>query len=465
MPDTTFHLDEEPYDLGAAGVVDLRASRTPAAPAERPAWTPTPAERSFQPAPAAAAPPDDAGDPYNIDPVDGYDARKAVAGAPRRDADDPAALLKRALTLTVELGASDLHIAAGRAPLVRVSGALQPLTEVGEWSTKTVEAVLTSAMTEKQWFRFREELELDFAHTLNAESRFRVNVYRQRDALGAAFRLIPTDIKTLRDLGLPESIGAFADLPRGLVLVTGPTGSGKSTTLAALIDRANETRPDHIMTVEDPIEFVHSSKRALINQREVGEDTKSFGAALKHVLRQDPDIILLGELRDLESISVALTAAETGHLVFATLHTSDAPQSIDRIIDVFPAHQQQQVRMQLSLVLQGVMCQTLVPRKDGQGRAVAVEVLKTTPAIANLIRSAKSSQIISAMQTGSNLGMQTMDQHLAALASEGTITVEAAESKAHDVETMRQLMSRPHVQSSPADSYVSSMRMPIGAQR
>ena len=227
------------------------------------------------------------------------------------------------------------------------------------------------------------------------------------------------------------------------MLVTGPTGSGKSTTLAALVDRANETRADHIMTVEDPIEFVHTSKRALVNQREVGADTQSFGQALKHVLRQDPDIILLGELRDLESISVALTAAETGHLVFATLHTSDAAQSIDRIIDVFPAHQQQQVRMQLSLTLQGVVCQTLVPRANGRGRAVAVEVLKTTPAIANLIRGAKTSQIVTAMQTGSAMGMQTMDQHLAALVSDGTITMEEAESKAHDLETVRQLVSKP----------------------
>jgi twitching motility protein PilT len=355
----------------------------------------------------------------------------------------PLRLLDQALAEVVELGGSDLHVAAGRAPSVRLSGALQTLTSVGIWDADDVQRILAAAMTPTQKAKFEEELELDFAYTLSAASRFRVNVYKQRDAWGAAFRLIPTEIKTLSQLGIPAAVAEFSDLPRGLVLVTGPTGSGKSTTLAALIDRANETRADHIMTVEDPIEFVHTSKRALVNQREVGADTQSFGQALKHVLRQDPDIILLGELRDLESISVALTAAETGHLVFATLHTSDAAQSIDRIIDVFPSHQQQQVRMQLSLVLQGVVCQTLVPKANGRGRAVAVEVLKITPAVANLIRGAKTSQIVTAMQTGSAMGMQTMDQHLAALVSDGTITMEEAEGKAHDVETVRQLATTP----------------------
>jgi twitching motility protein PilT len=357
--------------------------------------------------------------------------------------EQPLRLLDAALSEVVEIGGSDLHVAAGRAPSVRLSGALQTLTSVGIWDADDVQRILAAAMTPAQKAKFEEELELDFAYTLSAASRFRVNVYKQRDAWGAAFRLIPTEIKTLSQLGIPAAVAEFSDLPRGLVLVTGPTGSGKSTTLAALIDRANETRADHIMTVEDPIEFVHTSKRALVNQREVGADTQSFGQALKHVLRQDPDIILLGELRDLESISVALTAAETGHLVFATLHTSDAAQSIDRIIDVFPSHQQQQVRMQLSLVLQGVVCQTLVPKANGRGRAVAVEVLKITPAVANLIRAAKTSQIITAMQTGSSMGMQTMDQHLAALVSEGTITMDEAEGKAHDLETVRQLATTP----------------------
>jgi twitching motility protein PilT len=364
------------------------------------------------------------------------------------------ARLDTALSAVIGMKGSDLHVAAGAAPMVRVSGALRPVRNVGVWSAQDVQDILTAAMSPSQLERFRSELELDFAYSLGDQARFRVNVYQQRETWGAAFRLIPTEIKSFEDLGLPESLASFADLPRGLVLVTGPTGSGKSTTLAALIDRANETRADHIMTIEDPIEFVHTSKTALVNQREVGTDTHRFGAALKHVLRQDPDIILLGELRDLESISVALTAAETGHLVFATLHTSDAAQSIDRIVDVFSADQQQQVRMQLSMVLQGVVCQTLVPRADGQGRAVAVEILRVTPAIGNLIRTGKTSQLTTAMQTGSALGMQTMDQHLVTLVHDGVISIEAAETKAQDVNTLRQMVgnSRPR-QTAHADSY------------
>lgn len=350
------------------------------------------------------------------------------------------ARLDTALRAVIGMKGSDLHVTAGAPPMVRVTGALRPVRNVGSWTADDVRAILTSAMSADQRARFEQDLELDFAYSLGDLARFRVNVYRQREAWGAAFRLIPTDIKSFGDLGLPEAIGTFADLPRGLVLVTGPTGSGKSTTLATLIDRANETRADHIMTIEDPIEFVHTSKMALVNQREVGTDTHSFGAALKHVLRQDPDIILLGELRDLESISVALTAAETGHLVFATLHTSDAAQSIDRIVDVFSADQQQQVRMQLSMVLQGVVCQTLVPRADGQGRTVATEVLRVTPAIGNLIRTGKTSQLLTAMQTGGALGMQTMDQNLASLVNAGVITLEAAELKAQDINTLRQMV-------------------------
>jgi twitching motility protein PilT len=267
-------------------------------------------------------------------------------------------------------------------------------------------------------------------------------MYQQRGAIGAAFRLIPTEIKTLVDLGVPETVSQFATLPRGLVLVTGPTGSGKSTTLAALIDLVNKTRADHIMTVEDPIEFLHGNQKALVNQREVGEDTHSFGAALKHVLRQDPDVILIGELRDLETISVALTAAETGHLVFATLHTQDAPQTIDRIIDVFPPHQQGQVRAQLAATLRGVVCQTLVKKASGKGRVVATEVLIATPAVANLIREGKTFQIASAMQAGGELGMHTMDRHLADLANAGVISQRAAIDKAQDVEGIKQLIHR-----------------------
>ncbi|KQR54904.1 type IV pili twitching motility protein PilT [Leifsonia sp. Leaf336] len=299
-----------------------------------------------------------------------------------------------------------------------------------------------SLLTSRQQEIFSRELELDFAFTISANSRFRVNLYQQRGSIGAAFRLIPTEIKQLRELGVPEQIAKFAQLPRGLVLVTGPTGSGKSTTLAALIDLVNTTRADHIVTVEDPIEFMHKHKRAIVNQREVGHDTHSFNNALKHVLRQDPDVILIGELRDLETISVALTAAETGHLVFATLHTQDAPQTIDRVIDVFPPHQQDQVRAQLAATLQGVVCQTLVKRASGRGRAVATEILMITPAIANLIREGKTYQISSMMQAGRESGMHTMDQHLADLVNAGTVTRTAALEKAHDTEGIGRLIQR-----------------------
>ncbi|KQO63903.1 type IV pili twitching motility protein PilT [Curtobacterium sp. Leaf261] len=293
-----------------------------------------------------------------------------------------------------------------------------------------------------QLAQFEEKQELDFAYSLSTESRFRVNFYQQRGNWGAAFRLIPTKIKTLKDLGIPDHVGDFSKLPRGLVLVTGPTGSGKSTTLAALIDLVNETRADHIVTVEDPIEFMHEHKRAIINQREVGADTHSFANALKHVLRQDPDVILIGELRDLETISVALTAAETGHLVFATLHTQDAPGTIDRVIDVFPPHQQGQIRTQLATTLQGVVCQTLVPKATGTGRVVSTEIMRTTPAIGNLIREGKTYQITSAMQAGKDLGMHTMDQDLADLVNVGTITRKAAMEKVHDKEGFDRLVQR-----------------------
>jgi twitching motility protein PilT len=355
---------------------------------------------------------------------------------------DPEAALRAALSHVVDARASDLHISAGAAPMVRIDGSLAPIDGAPAWSGEEVRAVLGSIMSETHRARFEQELELDFAYSLSAESRFRVNVFQQRESMGAVFRLIPTKIKTIEELGIPGSIGRFAELPRGLVLVTGPTGSGKSTTLAALVDLANRTRNDHIVTVEDPIEFLHENKRALVNQREVGSDTHSFAAALKHVLRQDPDIILIGELRDLETISVALTAAETGHLVFATLHTQDAPQTIDRIIDVFPPEQQGQVRTQLAGTLQGIVCQTLVRRASGSGRVVATEVLVATPAIGNLVREGKSFQVHSAMQAGRDLGMHTMDQHLADLVSAGTITRQAAAEKAHDLEGLGRLLGR-----------------------
>lgn len=340
-------------------------------------------------------------------------------------------------------GASDLHITVNAPPMIRVDGSLRPITGAEAWPRHKVTDALYSIMSADQRERFEERLELDFAFSISANARFRVNFYQQRGAIGGAFRLIPTEVKQLADLGVPQVVGEFAKLPRGLVLVTGPTGSGKSTTLAALIDLVNRTRADHIMTVEDPIEFVHSNRRSLVNQREVGQDTHSFAEALKHVLRQDPDVILIGELRDLETISTALTAAETGHLVFATLHTQDAPQTVDRIIDVFPPHQQGQVRTQLAATLQGVMCQTLVKHASGTGRVVATEILFMTPAIANLVREGKTYQIPTALQAGRGLGMQTMDQHLAELVNAGQITHKSALEKVHDAEGFARLVQRP----------------------
>lgn len=361
----------------------------------------------------------------------------------RRDPNlNPDPDLDEALQKVLMTSGSDLHITADAPPMIRVDGALKPIAGAGVWSNEKVTSALLSIMTADQKARFDEVLEFDFAYTLSANARFRVNYYQQRNNMGAAFRLIPTEIKSLRELGVPDVIGNFAKLARGLVLVTGPTGSGKSTTLAGLIDIVNRTRADHIMTVEDPIEFLHSNHKSLVNQREVGHDTHSFAAALKHVLRQDPDVILVGELRDLETISVALTAAETGHLVFATLHTQDAPQTIDRIIDVYPPHQQGQVRAQLAATLQGVVCQTLVKRASGQGRVVATEVLVGTHAVANLIREGKTYQVHSAMQAGRDLGMHTMDQHLADLVNTGQITYEAAMEKAHDLDVMKRLVTR-----------------------
>ncbi len=330
------------------------------------------------------------------------------------------------LERVVDLGGSDLHLTVGIHPSVRVHGDIKPLTEFPVMTGSEIRRMIFAILTQKQRERFENDLELDTSHSVPGLGRFRVNVFLQRDAVGSVMRVIPFEVVPFEKLGLPQSVLQFAHLPRGLVLVTGPTGSGKSTTLASMIDIVNVSKPCHIMTVEDPIEFLHNHKKAVVNQREVGEDTYSFAAALKHVLRQDPDVILVGEMRDLETISTALTAAETGHLVFATLHTQDAPQSVDRIIDVFPAHQQQQVRTQLSSALQGVVTQQLVPTRDGRGRAVAAEVLVATPAVRNLIREGKTHQIYSAMQAGGKFGMQTMDMSLASLVKAGRISRELA---------------------------------------
>jgi twitching motility protein PilT len=350
--------------------------------------------------------------------------------------------LVEALTVMLERGASDLHLTSGARPTIRLSGSLVPIDEFPMLTPPVIQRVMYAIITQAQREKFEENLELDFAYSLPGRARFRVNLFRQRDALGAAFRVIPFEIKSLESLGIPPAVSNFAALPRGFVLVTGPTGSGKSTTLAALVDLANRTRHDHIMTVEDPIEFLHKHKGCLVNQREVGEDTWSFSNALKHVLRQDPDIILVGEMRDLETISVALTAAETGHLVFATLHTQDAAQTIDRIIDVFPPHQQQQVRQQLAMALQGVVCQTLCKTADGHGRVAATEVLVVTPAVRNLIREGKTHQIYSVMQAGAAHGMHTLDQHLAELVRTRRITYEVGAEKCHHIEDFNRLVGR-----------------------
>jgi len=350
--------------------------------------------------------------------------------------------LQAALRAMLALGASDLHVTSGAYPMVRLDGELQPLEEFGRMESESMQRSIYNILSQKQREQYEEILELDFSYALIGEARFRVNLYRQRDSIGAAFRVIPYEIKPLESLGIPPSVSNFAGLQRGLVLVTGPTGSGKSTTLASLIDLVNRQRAGHIMTVEDPIEFLHRHKKSLVNQREIGADTHSFGAALKHVLRQDPDVILIGELRDLETIQVALTAAETGHLVFATLHTQDSAQTIDRIIDVFPSGQQGQVRTQLATAIQGVVCQALCRRSDGPGRAVATEVMVATPAIRNLIREGKTHQIYSSLQAGSRLGMHTMDQHLADLVRQGRISYESGLETCHNHEDFNRLCGR-----------------------
>ena len=354
------------------------------------------------------------------------------------------------LEIVVDRGASDLHLTTGTPPAVRLNGVLHRLENYEPLEPDQLQRMIYSILTQRQRERLEQDLELDVSYALPGKGRFRVNVYFQRDALGAAFRMIPFEIKSVEQLGLPRQVEDFARLPRGLVLVTGPTGSGKSTTLAALVDIVNSERDQHIMTVEDPIEFLHKHKRCIVNQREVGHDTHSFADALKHVLRQDPDVILVGEMRDLETIQTALTAAETGHLVFATLHTQDAPQTVDRVIDVFPPFQQQQVRVQLAVTLQGVVTQQLLPTADGKGRAAAAEIMIATPAIQNLIREAKIHQIYSSMQAGAKHGMHTMDQHLTELVRAGRITYETAADRCHSIEELNRMLGRNNGGAGPA---------------
>jgi twitching motility protein PilT len=345
---------------------------------------------------------------------------------------DPRATIEALLRLTVLRGGSDLHLTAGIAPCIRVHGALRPIDDYAMLTPIDTAAMVRSILTPEQWEKFETTHEMDTSFSIENVSRFRVNVYQQRGSVGAVLRTIPHNIRNLAELGLPPDIDRFAHLPRGLVLVTGPTGSGKSTTLASLLDVANKTRSAHIMTIEDPIEYLHNHQRSVVNQREVGEDTSDFATALRHVLRQDPDIILVGELRDLETTAVAITAAETGHLVLATLHTQSAAQTVDRLIDIFPAHQQQQIRAQLANCMQGVITQALAPTRDGNGRTIVCEVMVVTPAIRNLIREGKVHQIPTFLQSSADLGMISFDQHLAQRYGEQIISKSTALELAHD---------------------------------
>ena len=330
-------------------------------------------------------------------------------------------LLKKLL----EMNGSDLHIPTNSPPQIRVHGHLQPL-DMPPLTPAETKALAYSVMTDAQKHRFEEDLELDFSFGMKGLARFRANIFNQRGAVGAVFRVIPFEIKSFTQLNLPPVVARLCDRPRGLILVTGPTGSGKSTTLAAMIDKINTDRHEHIITIEDPIEYIHQHKNCLVNQREVHSDTQGFGPALRAALREDPDIVLIGEMRDLETVEAALRIAETGHLTFATLHTNSAAQTINRIIDIFPSHQQSQIRTQLSLVLEGIVCQSLLP-KVGGGRVVSLEIMVPTHGIRNLIREDKIHQIYSAMQTGQEkMGMQTMNQSLATLYQKRLVTLETA---------------------------------------
>ena len=373
---------------------------------------------------------------------DGEAAKKRGSTRVGLDASDkPLIDLHEVLGLVLQYNASDLHLTNGLPPMLRIDGDIVPIQGYPEMEPEALHRIVYGMLSQKQREQFEENLELDLSYSLPGQARFRVNVYQQRGALGAAFRLVPFVIKSTEDLGLPHVIEEFARLPRGLVVVTGPTGSGKSTSLAALVDVINRERACHIMTVEDPIEFLHAHKTAVVNQREVGGDTLGFANALKHVLRQDPDVILVGEMRDLETISMAISAAETGHLVFATLHTQDAAQTVDRMIDVFPPHQQAQIRVQLAMSLQGVVAQQLLRHADGVGRVVAAEVLMVTPAVRNLVREGKTHQLYSVMQAGGQFGMQTMDASLAELVRTGQVTYEVAKERCHSENEFARLSS------------------------
>ncbi len=352
------------------------------------------------------------------------------------------ASLHQLLKIMVEKGATDLHITTGTPPQIRIDGKLVPLS-MDPLSGTDTKKLCYSILTDAQKHKFEENNELDFSFGVKGLSRFRANVFVQRGAVAAAFRIIPYKFMTFQELGLPPIIEEISKRPRGLVLVTGPTGSGKSTTLASMINKINEERHEHIITIEDPIEYLHPHKGCIVNQREVGADTAGFKVALKYILRQDPDIVLIGEMRDLETIEAALTTAETGHLVFGTLHTNSAVQTINRIIDVFPPYQQSQVRAQISFVLEGVLSQQLIPKAGGKGRVLGLEVMISNPAIKNLIREDKVHQIYSIMQVGqAKFGMQTMNQSLYTLYTKGLLTLDVAMGRSSDPEELRNMIAR-----------------------
>lgn len=350
--------------------------------------------------------------------------------------------LEELLNLTSERDASDLHIICGCAPVLRINGELVFLNEFGKVDANTAKKLAYTMINKEQIEKFEEDFELDFSFGIPDLGRYRVNLHMQRGSIAAAFRRLATQITDVNALGLPEIVNNLAMLEKGMVLVTGATGTGKSTTLAAIVNSINTRRKVHVITIEDPIEYLYSHNKSVIEQREVSSDTKSFASALKYALRQDPDVIMVGEMRDLETISIAITAAETGHLVLGTLHTVDVMQSIDRLIDVFPAHQQQQIRFQISSTLRCVICQQLIPRADKRGRVLAAEVLMVNLAIKNLIRERKTFQIYSELETGSRMGMQTMDMALSELVYQGKISQEDAVLKAHDVESLNHRLKR-----------------------
>jgi len=434
----------------APGQAPVRPAAPPAAtqpprPAA-PAAPGAPAARPPQPGPVSPARPAQPAQPARstgipMSPAGGTVNRPAQSAAASGQEGEDEVIIDDLLRLIVDKQGSDLHLTVGSPPMLRLQGKLWP-TDLPVLTAKETRRLVYQFLNNDQRERFERDLELDISYELERVARYRCNIFLSRLGIGAVFRVIPTEIKTLQDLKLPPVLGDLARRNKGLILVTGPTGSGKSTTLAAMVDQVNNERQDHILTIEDPIEFVHRHKSCIVNQREIGPNTKSFANALRSALREDPDIILVGEMRDYETISLAVTAAETGHLVFATLHTPSAAQSVDRIVDVFPAHQQDQIRTQLADALQGIIAQQLIPTVDGMSRAVALEILINTPAVANLIRDNKTFQLPSIMQTSKQAGMQTMDQSLLDLVKQRKISPQEAYRRAFDKKSFEQYKPR-----------------------